>query len=129
MENQKRKFKITFNSEDKEILKFIDDYKFFEYFTKVLISDWKDFILKYENLDDLKNKINIVIKHLNSEEWKRYKSIYIRMKEYYNPKSIGTMKIENDILIIDEVCRKHKEFRRWFINYFSNHKNIKLERV
>ena len=115
---KKTKMKISYNATNKNHLQILQDYFFFKNYYTVLKDDWSNFY--FDSVDLTSNKKNNIIKkHLNEDELKRFLELYdALLTEHYgyeiNHNYIDFMKdlfYRNDLIKIYKLKLK---------NYFKN---------
>ena len=88
--------KITYDENNKEDVKFVENYFWYKYFCEMVKSDWVNY---YEENKYKKNYYETIIKHINKYELKKASKIHKNI--YYNKinKKMPSWYIIDDILM------------------------------
>ncbi len=92
---------ITYDLDNKEEAKMVEDYYFVKYYTKTILFDWKQFLNTFDNMETIREKIQIIINHLNKDEFERY----INIIENYDLNYIVSHPLTNDLDIYELVIQ------------------------
>ena len=76
-------FKISYDSNNKDDCELIEDYYFLKYYTKSIVSDWKNFYDENINLKTEDEIFQIIYNHLNKTEYKRLNTVYRKFGIFY----------------------------------------------
>ena len=107
--------KITYDENNKEHCKLIEDFYFYKYYRSVLLFDWEK--TYKENIIDT----DIIVKHLNKIEFNRFCEIHLRIIDNKNIKNIKKIKLKNIINeIFDSVfySNPHKIYLYFLVHKF-----------
>ncbi len=138
----KQKIEFHYDLNNKVAQQIIDDYNFFNYYTESLISDWSKFYNEDsddskdwdEIQDDMEMKTKVIIKHLNTSEWERYKNInyFWHTFIYYKTQCKTAFKpnVTSNINIIGNImCKTVKHSSQinenTFLNFLSHNELFK----
>ncbi len=110
----KKTFRLSYSKKNKkEAEELLNDYDFFKYYLKSLMSDWGDCYKMYwgmEPKERLKHK-KIIIQHLNKQEFKRFCKLYKIINSFCHSNEIDRFHLMDDIFIFGYgVLAEYKEF-------------------
>jgi hypothetical protein len=108
--------KITYNENNAEEVKLIEDYLWYEYFVKSVIFDWKEYLKDYNKLtyQEQLNKHEIIKQHFNKYELKRVIDIHKRTYHKDMHKHINFNYLISDIMTFNSTkILKHELIRKF----------------
>lgn len=120
---------ITYDLDNAEDCKLIEDYYFFKYYNKCLFNDWNKQYKQYAlNSDDSYNKkgcdfiTDIITKSVNKEEFTNFIRIYNMLEKEAMIKESITFSILNSCLIYDYDFYHIRLFQDILVEKFGKNK-------
>jgi hypothetical protein len=108
--------KITYNENNAEEVKLVEDYFWYKYYVKSVKFDWKEYLKDYNKLthQEQLNKHEIIKQHLNKYELKRAIDIHKRIYNKDMHKHINFNYLISDIMTVDSTkILKHELIRKF----------------